>query len=63
MTAQTAQTALAGAKLNPNLDEWGKTESRKIPMENAASCGTLRLSSSAEDKGFEPSTGFPAPDF
>jgi len=38
-------------------------KSRKIPRENAALCGALRLSSQAEDKGFEPSTGFPAPDF
>ncbi len=52
-----------GCELDENQIDLGKRESRKIPKENAALCGALRISSSAEDKGFEPSTGFPAPDF
>lgn len=36
-----------------------KRKNRKNPREFAVSC----VGESAEDKGFEPSTGFPAPDF
>ncbi len=38
-------------------------KSRGILERTVALCGALRLSAGAEDKGFEPSTGFPAPDF
>ncbi len=53
----------AGAEFNADEAEPAKTKSRKISKENAALCGALQLSSGAEDKGFEPSTGYPAPDF
>ncbi len=40
-----------------------KEKNREIRLENAAFCETQQVDFKAEDKGFEPSTGYPAPDF
>jgi len=50
---------------NLENSEIGNTQrkNRTKPRENAGLCGAVLIGAGAEDKGFEPSTGFPAPDF
>ncbi len=57
---------LAGAKQQKTDDRTGVGEHKRIQRKNREIVGEIAVlcdDSRAEDKGFEPSTGFPAPDF
>ena len=46
-----------------NSNEKSENEKAAFTKQNARLCGLILAGAKAEGKGFEPSTGFPAPDF